>query len=115
MVQKNIRTPNEAEDFNLPVGGEWSAYLFTVADKRGAVFIGFYKKVPSSPARLYGFIFFPSHQRGRMVFHSCMVLSYFSHAKPAAVQFLRRVSLLFPYFKFVLKNSAILANGMTSI
>ena len=32
-----------------------SAYHLTVADERGAVFIGFYKKVPRAIARFYGF------------------------------------------------------------
>ena len=44
-----------AEGFDLPQRGRRPAYLLTVARERGAVFIGFYKKVLRVIARFYGF------------------------------------------------------------
>ena len=43
------------EGFDLPQRGRRLAYLLTVARERGAVFIGFYKKVLRAIARFYGF------------------------------------------------------------
>jgi len=44
-----------AEGFDLPQRGRRLAYLLTVAREKGAVFIGFYKKVLRAIARFYGF------------------------------------------------------------
>ena len=44
-----------AEGFDLPQRGRRLPYLLTLARERGAVFIGFYKKVLRAIARFYGF------------------------------------------------------------
>ena len=44
-----------AEGIDLTQQGRRLAYVLTVARERGAVFIGFYKKVLRAIARFYGF------------------------------------------------------------